>query len=186
MSTNKKLLSALFISLGLNIFIGGILVGRHVNSRGISLERPRFFERSFKRNKNRENKDEIRKISREIAKNSKEDIKKLKTLKRNALKAIEREPFDKKEVEKAFTDLRAGLLNAHESMHKRIIDTAEEMPAEKRTELLKMMCKGKINMYRQYGDRMHRKNGGNMLSPSYRMEERKPHQNDFPKHMQKE
>lgn len=143
MFTKNKIISILLISLGLNIFLIGTMVGRHVNSKGISMPPPPFF-----RDENNNAKDEIRKISREIAECSKQDIEKIKTLKKGVIDALEKDPFDKATAEKAFENLRNGLSAAHASMHAKIIEHAEKMPVERRKFLIKIMGREESKVYK--------------------------------------
>lgn len=153
MFTNNKIILILLISLGLNIFLMGTMVGRHVNSKGISMPPPPFF-----RDENNNAKDEIREISREIAECSKQDIQKIKTLKKEVIQTLKKDPFDKAAAEKAFENLRNGLRDAHASMHEKIIEHAAKMPVEKRKFLLKVMGREENKVYKNRRNMRNRRN----------------------------
>ena len=138
----KWLALALLLSLGLNLFLGGLAAGRFFGphhrsfARMEASDRPgqEFFRRLIGRVP-----AEHRGTFEDVLNAKRPDMDRAsQTLRDSRLKvreAVRAEPFDKAKLESAFVEVRERNMALQKSVHEAMVEAVQQLPAEARRQL---------------------------------------------------
>lgn len=126
---------ALIVSLGLNLFLAGMMVtGALFHKRGSGMagyDRP-FPHWSARRALDGESRSKVDTIWREARPNLRTHIREVRKARRNIRRQLRADTLDRSALDKAFAALRTSTNSAHNAMHTLIGRIAETLNAEER------------------------------------------------------
>lgn len=138
----KWLALALLVSLGLNLFLGGLLAGRYFGpqhrtfARSEAYERPGqdFFRRLIGRvpAEHRGAFEDVLNAKRPDMDRASQALRESRMKVREAVRA---EPFDKARLEAAFGDVRERNMALQKSVHEAMAEAVQALPADVRRQL---------------------------------------------------
>ncbi len=150
----RWVLPALFVSLGLNLFVGGVLAGRYLAPEPpetpVAARLPAHTDRPvralIKRMAARLPADE-RAAFVEIVSQHREALvaagAAIRDARRKVHKAMAAEPFDRAPLDAAFAELRASSDEFRQTMHEAIADGVQGLPADARRHLAERDRRGR-------------------------------------------
>jgi len=127
---------ALIVSLGVNLFLAGMIVTAVVTHKGggrswANEGRP-FPHWTARRTLKGPSRDKVDAMWREARPDLRMRIREIRAARREVRRQLRAETIDKAALERAFTDLRTSTANAHQAMHTLIGRIAETLSAEER------------------------------------------------------
>ncbi|HSE79866.1 MAG TPA: periplasmic heavy metal sensor [Alphaproteobacteria bacterium] len=138
----KWLALALLVSLGVNLFLGGLLAGRYFGpqhrtfARSEAYERPgqEFFRRLIGRvpAEHRAAFEDVLSAKRPDMERTSQALRESRTKIREAVRA---EPFDRAKLEAAFAEVRERNMALQKSVHEAMAEAVQKLPAEARGRL---------------------------------------------------
>jgi uncharacterized membrane protein len=124
--SNKKFINTfLIVSLSLNLFLGGIVIGNLVFGKPNRPFPPHL--NWITERLNEDDRREIRPLMREHAMNTRPLRKAMRESQKNFVSALMAEPFDEAAVTKATEELQSHSANLQSNMHKQMIKLMRNM-----------------------------------------------------------
>jgi len=126
---------ALIVSLGINLFLAGMIVTAavyHKGGRGWAGTDRLYPHRSARRALEGESRGKVDTIWREARPDLRMRIREVRRARRDIRRQLRAETLDRSALDKAFAELRASSAGAHGAMHAVIGRIAESLSAEER------------------------------------------------------
>lgn len=142
MRNRSWLIIGLIVSLGLNLALGGFVVGQ-MTRPGPS---PAMLDPSLAlfrvvRELPDPRREALRPVMREHFHTLRGDIRRIRRAQREINEALSREPFDPAALDRALGEFRAALLDGQEDNHEALVRLAGRLTADERRQLQRMMTR---------------------------------------------
>ena len=137
MNSNRWLVLALLVSLGVNLLIAGVVIGRHLDGGPPG----RMHFEWLMQDLDDATRSKIRQNMHEQMKNSRPYRHDLRQAQHALHEAIIAEPFEEKQVKAAMAEVRAASARLQQTMHDQMIQNLGEMSAEDRARVFSILSR---------------------------------------------
>lgn len=151
--------SLLILSLALNIFfvgtvVGGFVVGHRIHERTQAVRHAPPIHtfgspRKLMRHLEPEDREVMSKLMRSEMEEMRPRLKEVGNLRHKAMETLKADPFDARAAEKAFADLAIAEAKIHEESSQTMVKMLEALPKEKRAEVVRRMHEHRRDRHRK-------------------------------------
>ena len=137
MNSKTWLITALIISLGVNLLIVGVVIGRVISA---PIGPPHHFNWMMEE-VDEQTRDKLRSSIRKNMKATRPMRQGLRSAQRDLHEAIATEPFDKQQISKSFEQLRLQSSELQEAMHQQMLNTLGQLEPEERMRVFRALSR---------------------------------------------
>lgn len=135
MKNNRWLILALLISLGINLLVAGVVIGRNIDG-----PHPARMHFEWLMNEvDEETRHKLRKNMHEQMKASREERRALRQAQKSLHQAIIAEPFDEQTLKSAMTEVRAASAELQQTMHEHMAENLKTLSPEERLKVFRVL-----------------------------------------------